>query len=465
MRLTDWLLAFLVVLLLLGGLLAEGYAGRGPERAIAYTGIALLGILAIGPGWRTPRAPAMFPVLFFLIPLGVGGLLTIPLPADLTARLSPVWATHFDALAAAGLLHPPRAPLGLDPEWGARALHQWFAAGVFLLSCLVLAGHRPGRWWLTMAVVAVGLVEGWLAFLALVLGEARASGALFNPNHSAALILLVLPAAGALVHQRSAPNSEYDNGENRGKDRWIPLMAVVGVAAIGWFTTLSRASLLVAVAVLGPWLLWEIYVNARRGRVTRPGWFLAMGVGGAAALLLTLWFTGATAAMVDRLESPVKEYGRVELWSATAGGLAESRFLGLGPGGAATTMERLLHDSAARRAPGWTHNDYLQMAAEFGALGCLLFLLWAAGGLRILGRLPIATTRWWLSRRNLLDRALLAGMLTILLHSLVDFPLRIPLVGFCFLAILAVFVSRLTRPRTSAPLPASHWQGPGGNPP
>lgn len=467
MRLTDWLLLLPVVLLLAFGMVAEGYAGRGSERAVAHGLVALLGVIALGPAWRRPPAPAMFLLLFFLIPIAVGGLLLIPLPAGVAGYLSPFWAEHFGAMAAAGLEPPARAPLGLDPEWGHRALNQWVATGIFFLAALMLAAGRQGRWWLLAAVVMIGLVEGWLAFFSMLAESGRASGALFNPNHSAALILLTLPAAGALVYQRTraADDSTPNYGPLRMGDRWILPASAVGAAMVGWFSTLSRASLLVGVCVLGPWLAWEIYLNMRRGRLPRAGWVTALAVTAVGAALLTLWFAGTTAAMAGRFENAPAGYGRVELWTATAKGLAGSRFAGVGLGGAAVTMERFLGDTAARRTPGWTHNDYIQLAAELGAVGLVLLGLWAWRGARLLWRLPLTASHWWLSRRHLLDRALLAGILTVLLHSLVDFPLRIPLVGFCFLAIVPVFVSRLTRLAASAPLPAVAVPGPGGNPP
>src|SRR5690606_10935841 len=119
----------------------------------------------------------------------------------------------------------------------------------------------------------------------------------------------------------------------------------------------------------------------------------ALGVIGALALLL--WFSGALTEASARFVGPQAIYGRVDLWSASMQGLAETRGIGVGLGGAEHTLEKHLSGMAIRKAPIWSHNDYVQLLLELGILGLLAIVAWLVGLLRFLLKSPICTMHWW----------------------------------------------------------------------
>ncbi|MCC5876974.1 MAG: O-antigen ligase family protein, partial [Candidatus Sumerlaeia bacterium] len=233
-------------------------------------------------------------------------------------------------------------------------------------------------------------------------------------------------------------------------DVWIIPMSFIAVATLGWFAPVSRASLAIGVLVLLPWVLWELRIILMHDVLLRRRQIYAIITGGFALALLVLWFAGAPESIAERVERPAEGYGRLDLWAATWQGLLDSKFIGLGLGGANVALEMGLQDVATRKAPGWTHNDWLQYVSDLGILGAVLSAIWLVGFAAAIRKTTVSSATWWISRRHLIDRAFVVGVASVLIHSLVDFPLRIPLVGFCFLALMAVLLARLNS-KESAP--------------
>jgi O-antigen ligase len=170
---------------------------------------------------------------------------------------------------------------------------------------------------------------------------------------------------------------------------------------------------------------------------------MLLGLVGLAALIVALSTLVLSASIFEGFAErgwwtdEMEGQGRIDLWRATWMGLMESPWLGLGPAGAETAMNRF-SIMPNFQAPVWSHNDYVQMISELGlpvAALCLAVLLaavyafardWAAGSRRI---------AW---SEGLLARAATVGVVVALAHAVTDFHLRIPLVGFSFLILLAV---------------------------
>lgn len=445
MRPHEWTLFLLIILVLAGGMFTEGYAAVNFQRSLAFLGTAIIGALSLLLFWSNLKKHEWIVASFFLIPLFAGGLLLIPIPSSLVGAISSTWADGLAAREASGLPIPSLLPIALDPEMSIRSLNLILASAALLLGLLAISKKRLLMVLLLYFVVILGLLEGIITFLNLMPLDGRPRGTLYNPNHSATLILMVIPVALALAYRRgmSHQSGQIDYQTRLSGDRWLILLALVLLAILGWISTLSRGSLLAAIVILGPWLLWESRVFLLQDSKIGKGQILALIVGVLLMGILLLWFAGTPGALAQRVDHDPVSYGRIDLWKTTIGGFVDSNMIGLGLGGGNVTLEMGVQNVATRKAPGWTHNDYVQYFCEIGIVGILLTIGWLILVTRRLNTTTIATSSWWFSRRHLLDRAMLAGLATVLVHSFVDFPLRIPSIAFCFLALLAITLSRL----------------------
>jgi O-antigen ligase len=97
------------------------------------------------------------------------------------------------------------------------------------------------------------------------------------------------------------------------------------------------------------------------------------------------------------------------------------------------------HDTIERTYVNHAHNDYLELALEMGVAGVILmalFLAWWA----------VAVWRAWRSGdAGPYARAASIASAAILVHSLVDFPLRTAAISTAFAMCLALLVERTTR--------------------
>jgi O-antigen ligase len=88
------------------------------------------------------------------------------------------------------------------------------------------------------------------------------------------------------------------------------------------------------------------------------------------------------------------------------------------------------------------HNDYAQLALELGIPGVilmLLFLLWWAAA---------SSRAWRIADASPFARAAAIASAAILVHSIVDFPLRTGAISACFAMCLALLVERRVRSGT-----------------
>lgn len=250
----------------------------------------------------------------------------------------------------------------------------------------------------------------------------RASGLYICPNHLAGYLEVVgsLTLAAALW-SRVRP--------------WIRLL--LGYCAVCCFGGLlmtgsrggflSSVAALMALAILGLW----------RSRETSPETFKRVII--YAVILIGLAAAGVT--MVARNSAFLRERGanmtnrgdaRIYLWPAAIKQFEISPWIGTGSG-TYLYYGRLFRDPKIQMDPIHTHNDYLQLLAEYGMVGAVGLLLFFAAHLR-----------WgWLAFRHLSLRfgrstvgtgsnaaasniGALAAFVAMAVHSALDFNLHIP---------------------------------------
>jgi len=435
-----------IALVMLGGIVRGGYVAEDEFRGMAWLGAALLAGLGAwgwaagfsklrwsGGAMRTASVLAFVGVLV--------ALQCLPLPVGIARMLSPSIGPAIADRQVLGLV-ANSATISTAPEKTAEALGQWIASTCLFLAAAALATRYRGYQWLRRIVLGGMVAMATLGLLRFGFGAAgRATGTLGNPNHFAAFLAMTLPLAISQAWRIRPTRLEIT-----GPDRFMGLAALTVVAVLAWLLSLSRGSIAAALPVWAVWLFLEFRRTARRGGV-RVGDLPALFRFEALLLAVALVGLVALAAVPSALGERASTLGpsgamRPKLWLAGLKTFADSPVLGVGMAAAEFGLNRHLADVPMRRAAVEVHNDWIQWLAELGLVGLLgtVLLTW-----RVLRAPDLRDGR--ASESALAPsserRALAVGMLALGLHSFVDFPLRIPVVGFQALLLAAL----MTAPR------------------
>ena len=220
----------------------------------------------------------------------------------------------------------------------------------------------------------------------------RLFGHMFYPNALAGVILLLLPVSLALL---------------LGQARWGPLRFVLalGLAGVGLgclYWSGSKAGWLIALVLLGAWLLHFPFSTK-----------LKIGLASAA---MVIGLAGFAVKYADYFDKGATSVGaRFGYWSAAVKTAAEEPFLGSGPGTFQFAYKRYRPPEA--EPTRLTHNDYLQQASDSGVPGFLMYLAFFGGA------------TWVLARRRMAEPvhvAMRLGLLAWVLQRAVEFGLYIP---------------------------------------
>jgi O-antigen ligase len=358
-----------------------------------------------------------------------------------------------------------------------------------LVGCLLLALFLVVSWargeervvFLLRAVVFVGSLvafQGLMQFLApngkllwfRRTPPASSFGPFVNHNHYAGYAEMIIPVAIALVfylggvrrRRRSPANAAperppgwalldaVDDGGGRWGKTGLALFATVILTAT-LFLSLSRGGILSA--AIGGAVLFLIAWRRLPSRLLVGTVALALVVfvvglvGWIGARPLRQRFEG----LAGGVEREASFRSRLLVWRAIVDNVPGFLWLGSGLG---TFEDSFAPHTPPGSAKRWdkAHNDYLQLLWETGLVGSLLFL---SGCAVFLGRY------WWPALRSRGDPlgmfrpGIAVSLLSIALHSLVDFNLQIGANGF-LCAVLAgalVALHRLAGPRVPAASP------------
>ncbi|MCB2153394.1 O-antigen ligase family protein [bacterium] len=452
----DALAELVIYAILVGGMASHGYAELGIYRVLAWLGCGLLGVwAAIGIWLNRWRGSHLRTSRWILSAFGVmivwTGFQTIPLPAGLVMGLNPAWKEIQQSFQSTGLEFPTMIPLALNPDRAIWSWDQLVAAGLFFAGVALLTTRRRCSNRLIIAVALVSLTEGIWGFLRFAAGgQPHAIGALFNPSHHAALVLAGIPLFMVWTIDLSRRSEVFSGGLFSGSN---PLLIAVGaglIAMMGWATSYSRGGLVLGGAVLLIWVIIEVWGARNEGprddAESVPFSLTAVGVGGTILLLLAVAGLVYSASLLEGISSLQWEtgerqgLGRFELWRATLEGLGDSPWTGLGLGGTENALTRY-SVMPMRTDPIWSHGDYVQILAELGIpIALVVGLLFSKA---LLSFWRDTRQRWeafeWPDR--IMTRAAMAGLIALLIHAGVDFHLRIPLVGFVALILLALSIN------------------------
>jgi len=335
-----------------------------------------------------------------------------------------VAATGFAALIGANTLlaSPAYTPAGL------------FHPLLFILA-FAAARRCPGRLQRQLfggALAAAVVLAAWGLAQQRMLGEARARAFLDTPNTYAALLdLVLLPAAVWLLWGRGRRAAAFAF--------WPAPAALLALLIAGSLAALSRGAWVGALAGAGA----ALTLGARLPRPGARAWAslgAAMIAGVLVCLAVRLPLPGlareeASAMASARLESAASSLSRLELYAVSWQAYRAHPFVGTGYLTFPYLLERHraeVPSYGADHVTYFAHDDYLQLLQETGPLGLL--------ALAALALLPFALARRAMVRLEPEQRvhaaAAVAGLASMSMHALVDYPFYVPACLVLFGALL-----------------------------
>ncbi len=367
-------------------------------------------------------------------------LALVPLPPAIVSLLSPQSARW--TMAARALTGADRGdwlPLSVaPPATFERLLFVLPAMAMFLAAREMTTWWTGRRVWIAVApVVAVAVLEaslGLAQFNTTADGSsvARAvSGTYVNRNHYAGLLEMGFPLALTWALAVWTRSDGTPQGRNRYARRGTPvrplglalgagaLIFTAGCLLAGVIASLSRMGFLATLAAVATVALGWLLLRRKERRSSPWMWVLPLVLPLAVVLLVS------TNAMVLRfVDTPgagdITTDGRVQIWREAWQLFRAFPLTGAGLG----TFEHALYPfrrAMPTNAVEYAHNDYLQLLTELGTIGFALTMalaLWIVR--RSLGAFREDAQHPWLGM------GVLASLLAIGLHSLVDFNLYIP---------------------------------------
>jgi Flp pilus assembly protein TadD len=397
---------------------------------MGFAGAALVGLWgSVRHDGRRLRISSV--VLLPLTFLVIAGVQSIPLPVSLRGVLDP---TGTSLLADHALVAPSAWPLSLDPSSTRAHIGKAAAAlAIFLVAYHLASGQR--RRYLAMRVIgAAGIaavvvgIGHKIAGLPKIYGILKAThrslltGPFVNTNHTAELLELAAFACLACSFQRPTALNRVG---------WmVGMVFCVGGAA----ATLSRGAMLGM--VMGVLMFGLLYHHARdlgereqrrrRMSLAWTGILLVLIVASAAAL--------GAGQIIERFRSgsAVGDV-RFQLWRNSLSVFA-AHPLGIGRG----AFDRVFPVYRTFTTPlpvrfDFVENQPLQLLIDSGVIA---FALVCTGVAYVVRRLIRE------GRRDRIEAALVAGMLAVLVHNLVDFGLETLGVLLPFMAMLGTTLGR-----------------------
>ncbi|MHB8879091.1 MAG: O-antigen ligase family protein [Myxococcaceae bacterium] len=211
---------------------------------------------------------------------------------------------------------------------------------------------------LSSIVTSVGVLRWYATGQDLVQGfRARWVGQYGDPNRMAMSVGIVVPLAAAFFMRRQSS--------------WfmrLSCLLAAGLAVWAMVLSHSRGGFVGLAAALATWTLLE-------RRVAQTVVVAILGISLFALAPRSFWDRTGTVTQFEQDESAM---GRVHAWTVTSRISTDRPMLGVGGG---TFFQAWpLYAPAEARLPHAAHNFFLQVIAELGILGMLLFLVFVGSG-------------------------------------------------------------------------------------
>jgi O-antigen ligase len=430
---------YLLACLLLGG----SAQGVWQNMILQLAGLALL-------AWAAAHSSsAVLPkfakqVLFIAIAaLAVVVLQSVLLPPAIWSAVGPrrQIAAGYSLLG----MSVPAEPLTLTPYEGLSSLFACIPALAIFCSMVRLKAYRPE--WLAIAVMAAALggialgslqvaspsrVSPWYLYPETNFGSAV--GFFANANHMGTLLIVSFPFLAAL---------SASSGISSDRQRYASMRAAAAGAALVLIVGLALNGSLAAYGLALPVLLASALIVFRAKKRIRRWVSLAVALLMISSVVILEIAPLGTNLMTQEATTSVQS--RQEIFSTTLD--AARNFFPFGSGlGSFRNVYHLYEDpnQVTSTYVVHAHNDYLEIALEMGIAGIILiavFLVcWGAAVLRV----------WRATEGELFARAASIASAAILIHSLVDFPLRTAAISATFAMCLALLADG-SLPKRSRP--------------
>lgn len=220
----------------------------------------------------------------------------------------------------------------------------------------------------------------------------------------------------------------------------ISVAGMCAVAAFIHFTTKGRGSY-------------------RTSSINRTSLFRRITVGAAFAVLVlvaaifTIAFVGGdpVAGRVEKLSGEVEyaeqtQTNRLAIWRSTVRLIEEHPIVGVGFGAYGAAIPRF-DDSNGRSKLEQAHNDYLELAASGGVLGCILFAIFGYGVVKR----GIVNFRSVDTLASSSSFGALIGISGVMIHSFVDFGLHVMVNALTFTVLVVIAANDFSAGDTTRP--------------
>ena len=427
--------AYLFACLILGG----SAQGIWQIMLLQLAGVAIIGWAAWDKGEGPVARPARQLLWLAMLAILVVLLQLVPLPPDVWAHLGPRGriAADFAALA----IPVPGEPLSVAPAAGLTALLGIIPPVALFCAMVRLKAYRPR--WLAIALVA-GTVAGialgalqaasvadqrspWYLYEETNLG--RAVGFFANSNHMGTLLVVTIPFLAAIVA----------SAKSRSMQRYSAVVAVTAglgiVVVVGLALNGSLAGYGLALPALAASAL-IILPPTSRLRLWVVGLAALLVVGAVTALETTP--IGASKIGEHSIESV---QSRSDILATTSRAIGDFMPLGSGLGSFQSVYPLYERpDQVTITFVVHAHNDYAELILELGVTGIILILLFLAWWINAVWRV------WRTAEASPFARAAAIASAVVLVHSLVDFPLRTEAIAALFGMCLALLADSRAAP-------------------
>jgi len=420
--------AYLFACLILGG----SAQGIWHNAVLQLAGLAIIAWAAATGDEPLPKAARVL-LLILVAGLAVVILQLVPLPASL-------WAHGLRARVAEGyaLLGQPVPPLpisltpyaslgtllGIIPPLAVFcAILRLGAFRASWLAAALLAGTVAGITLGALQLVSPGADSPW--YLYPETNRGLAVGFFANANHMADLLVCALPFIAALAAA----------GRSRNIQRYSALLTVLAGATLLLLVGIALNGSLAGYTLAVPAIAASILVVApSRPSVRRPIVILA-----GLALVAAVGAIASTSIGSSRIgqEASGSVQSRHDILRTTGKAIGDTMPFGSGLGSFVKVYP--LYESADRVTPEYVihaHNDYAELVLELGVAGAVLIIVFLAWWARA------ASRGWRTGGGGPYARAAAIASAVVLVHSLVDFPLRTAAIGATFAMCLALLIDR-----------------------
>lgn len=488
-----------VVQLAFGGIFVWGYA----RMAAVLLGIAIVFMLIRLVRLCISKEPLHLPPVVFLVPfllMALGFAQLVPLPQWLVGLLSPSRLEQFEQLLRIGAVAPDSwIALTVSPH----ATWLWLTKLASYIAAFFLVLYAMhGRKRVMIAIIVFASFALFQVFYGSVqayshtpriwwwvkdLHESFVSGTYFNRNHLAGFLEIVLPLwlgfTFWVIHIHSGrrlPRKVVEATEGRVKKKRV---RTVSKRPYSWHRDTLRLRLISFASRVEHWarptacytvaavLFVGLLLTGSRGGII--AFFLSLGImavhllfikkfsvaSKALAVLVTIGLVLGLSVGLEqtlmRFESEEGLHHRIDISRSVLPLVQEYAATGAGLGNFKETyLKHSLPRYGGRIELIYAHNDWLQIAAEAGIPGLLV----TAGGFALL---LVWAFRIWRTRHDVfvtsIGVGLLAGLISIGLHSFSDFNMQIPANALTLSIAMALLAAVLTMRHTKHGMVVEFW--------